>query len=263
MNRSIETETVHCTIKDHVAVVTMDRPPVNAVDRQLQQDMMRVMDELSEMPDARVAILTGAGKMFCAGADIKARRAAAETEGVGFHWAVQRRNRGMFDAISECAIPVIAAINGPALGAGLVVAAACDILIAADSAFVALPEIGVGLIGGGRHAQRLFSHSRVRRMVLGGMRVPAPELYRLGVIEESVPADRLMERAQAIASEISEKSPVAVRLGKLALNTGEFMTLRDGLRFETTQSRVLGDSEDAREAQRAFVEKRKPVFKGR
>lgn len=259
----IKTDTIHCEITDHIAVLTMDRPPVNAVDRQMQFDMMKVMDELSETPEARVAILTGAGKMFCAGSDLKARRLAAETEGIGFHWAVQRRNRGMFDCITECAIPVIGALNGPALGAGLVLAAACDILIAADSAYVALPEIGVGLIGGGRHAQRLFSHSKVRRMVLGGHKVPAAELYRLGVIEECVPGDKLMERARAIASEISEKSPIAVRLGKHSLNTGEFMTIRDGLRFEVTQSRILGDSEDAKEAQRAFVEKRKPVFKGR
>ena len=163
----------------------------------------------------------------------------------------------------ECQKPVIAAINGPALGGGLAFAAACDILLASELGCLALPEIDVGLLGGGRHAQRLFSHSRLRRLMLTGMRVYGPELYRLGVVEACVPPDELMPAAVAIAREIAAKSPLAIKLAKHALNQIEEMTLRDGYRFEQTMTGQLSNSEDSKEAMRAFVEKRKPVFQGR
>jgi enoyl-CoA hydratase/carnithine racemase len=122
--------------------------------------------------------------------------------------------------------------------------------------------VDVGLLGGGRHAMRLFGHSRTRRMMLTGYRVPAPELLRLGVIEACVPLDQLMSSALDLAREIAAKSPVATRLAKHALNAIEWSSLRDGYRFEQEMTAELGRYEDSREAMRAFVEKRPPVFKG-
>tara|TARA_B100000029_G_scaffold202182_1_gene200453 strand:- start:3023 stop:3517 length:495 start_codon:yes stop_codon:yes gene_type:complete len=163
----------------------------------------------------------------------------------------------------ECRKPVVAAINGPALGAGLAVAASADILIASESASVGLPEINVGLLGGGRHAMRLFGHSKTRRLMLTGQRLSGAELYRLGVVEECVPDDDLMRAALAIAEELASKSPVAMTLAKETLNTIEEMALRDGYRYEQNKTGELSKTEDSKEAMAAFAEKRTPMFKGR
>lgn len=248
-------------IADHIAVVTMDIPPVNAQDRQFHEEMMLVFDRFSEMSEVRVAILTGAGKNFSAGADVKAR--AAVEWAPGERWQHARRARECFNAICECKKPVIAAINGPALGAGLALAASCDILVAADSASLGLPEIGLGRIGGAKHAMRLFGHSLARRMVLTGHRVAGAELYRLGVVEACVPQGELMAKAGEIAREIAAKSPLGIRLAKQALNTIEELSLRDGFRFEQEMTTLLTGSAESEEAVRAFLEKRAPVFKDR
>jgi enoyl-CoA hydratase/carnithine racemase len=248
-------------IDDHIAVVTMDNPPVNAQARVFHEEAMLVFDTLSDLDECRVVVLTGAGKCFSAGADIKGR--AGRQPAAGDAWQHNRRARECFHSITECRKPVIAAINGVALGAGLAIAAACDILVAAEEAALGLPEIDVGLLGGGRHAMRLFGHSRVRRMMLTGLRVSGAELYRLGVVEACVPQARLMETALDIAREIASKSPIAVKLAKHALNAIEEMSLRDGYRFEQNMTAELGRYEDSREAMLAFAEKRKPVFTGK
>lgn len=257
----MQTEVIKCEVADHIAVVAMDKPPVNAQDRQFHEEMMAVFDGLSDRDDVRVAVLTGAGKVFSAGADIKGRVGVERQPGDG--WQHSRRARECFHSIMECRKPVIAAINGPALGAGLALAASCDILIASENGSLGLPEIDVGLLGGGRHAMRLFGHSLTRRMMLTGYRVPGPELYRLGIVEACVAPDKLMEAAMALAREIASKSPVATRLAKHALNTIEEMSLRDGYRFEQNMTAELSNYEDSAEAMRAFVEKRAPVFTGR
>lgn len=257
----MDTETVKCRIADHIAVVTMDRPPVNAQNSQFNNDMALVFDTISDLDDVRVAVLTGAGKCFSAGADIKDR--AGKERQPGDAWQHNRRVRESFLSIVECQKPVIGALNGAALGAGLAVAASCDILVAAEEAVLGLPEINVGLLGGGRHAMRLFGHSRTRRMMFTGLRVDGKELYRLGVVEACVPGHALMETAMGIAREIASKSPAAMRLAKHALNTIEEMSLRDGYRFEQNMTVEIGKTEDSKEAMRAFVEKRPPVFKGR
>ena len=257
----MDNEIIRCTVADFIAVVTMDNPPVNAQDRRFHEQMMAVFDGLSDRDDVRVAVLTGAGKVFSAGADIK-QRAGAEPA-PGERWQHSRRARECFHAIMECKVPVIAAINGAALGAGLALAASCDILLCAERAVLGLPEIDVGLLGGGRHAMRLFGHSLTRRIMLTGYRVPGPELFRLGIVEACVPADQLMARAMALAAEIAAKSPIAVRLAKHALNTIEEMSLRDGYRFEQNMTAELSGHADSKEAMRAFIEKRPPIFTGR
>jgi enoyl-CoA hydratase len=181
----METAYITCEIQDYIASVTMDRPPVNAVNAQFQDEMTLVFDTLSDHDDVRVAILTGAGKVFCAGADIKARLGREPQP--GDFWQHSRRAREAFHAIMECKVPVIAAINGPALGAGLAIVASCDLLLASENAVLGLPEINVGLLGGGRHAMRLFGHSKARRLMFTGQRLSGAELYRLGVVEECVP----------------------------------------------------------------------------
>jgi enoyl-CoA hydratase len=255
----MELKLIRVEVKDFIAVVTMDNPPVNAQNAQFNVEMAHVFDSLSDRPDVRVAVLTGAGKTFSAGADLKNR---PDPKQAGERWQHNRRARESYHAIRECTKPVIAAINGAALGAGLAVAASCDILFAAEEAVVGLPEIDVGLLGGAAHTQRLFGHSRIRRMLLTGYRAPGAELYRLGVVEACVPRARLMDEAMAIARDIASKSPAAIRLAKQSLNVVEELSLRDGYRYEQNMTVQLSGHPDSTEAQAAFREKRKPVFRG-
>lgn len=248
-------------LADHVATLTLNAPPVNALTRTLNDELTLALDRISEMDEVRVVVLTGAGKVFCAGADLKGR--ASVIKGPGDLPAHSRRTRECFHAIRECAKPVVCAINGAALGSGLAMAASSDILIASESASLGLPEVDVGLLGGCRHAMRLFSHSRLRRMALTGLRVPAAELYRLGIVEACVPPGELMPAAMEIAHSIASKSPVSTRMGKHTLNVIEDLSLRDGYRYEQDMTAQIARTDDAKEAQRAFAEKRPPVFTGR
>jgi len=158
---------------------------------------------------------------------------------------------------------VIAAINGAALGSGLAMAASADILVVSEKATLGLPEVDVGLLGGCSHAMRLFGHSRLRRMALTGYRVPGAELYRLGIAEFCTTPEDLLPTALELARSIASKSPVSTRMGKHTLNVIEDMSLRDGYRYEQDMTAIIGKTEDAREAQLAFKEKRLPVFHGR
>jgi enoyl-CoA hydratase len=248
-------------IADHVAVLTLNSPPVNALTRVLNDELTAALDSISEMDEVRAVVLTGAGKVFCAGADLKGR--AEMIKGPGDLVAHSRRTRECFHAIRECAKPVIAAINGAALGSGLAMAASADILIVSEKASLGLPEVDVGLLGGARHAMRLFSHSRLRRMALTGYRVTGPELYRLGIAEQCTSAEELLPAAMELARTVAAKSPVSTRMGKHTLNVIEDMSLRDGYRYEQDMTAIIGKSEDAKEAQLAFKEKRPPVFVGR
>ena len=248
-------------LSNFVATLTLNSPPVNALTRTLNDELTLALDRISEMDDVRVVVLTGAGKVFCAGADLKGR--ASVIKGPGDLPAHSRRTRECFHAIRECAKPVICAINGAALGSGLAMAASSDILIASEKGSLGLPEVDVGLLGGCRHAMRLFGHSRLRRMMLTGMRVPGAELYRLGVVEACTSPEELMPQALELARTIASKSPVSTRLGKHTLNVIEDMSLRDGYRYEQDMTAIIGKTEDAREAQLAFKEKRAPQFKGR
>ena len=249
------TELITYTIDaDHVAIVTMNNPPVNAQNGQFYEEMILVMDALSDLPECRAIVLIGAGTVFSAGADMRARVAVGGTP--GDKWAHNRRARESFHAIRECKKPVVGAINGAALGAGLGVVASCDILVAAEEAVLGLPEINVGLMGGGKHAQRLFGHSTLRRMMLTGYRVPGKELYRLGIVEACVPREQILECAMGFARDLASKSPFTMRLAKETLNAIEDMTLRDGYRYEQNMTVQLRDHPDSKEAAAAFFEKR-------
>ena len=249
------------SIADHIATLTMDSPPVNALTRVLNDELTLALDRISEMDEVRVVVLTGAGKVFCAGADLKGR--AENIKGPGDMMAHSRRTRECFHAIRECAKPVIAAINGAALGSGLAMAASSDILIASDKGSLGMPEVDVGLLGGCRHAMRLFSHSRLRRMALTGYRLSGQELLRLGIVEACVAQEDLMAAALQLAGTIASKSPISTRMIKHTLNTIEDMSLRDGYRYEQDMTAMIGKTDDAKEAQLAFKEKRSAVFTGR
>ncbi len=246
-------------VDEFIAVVTINRPPVNAQNRRFREEIMAIFDMLSDRADVRAVILTGAGKTFSAGADMKERPGLAEQPGA--YPGHNRIVRESFNAVMECEKPVIAAINGAAIGAGCVLALCCDILVAADEAYLSMTEVNVGLAGGVRHVRRFFRESDARLLIYTARRIVGPELLQMGVVSASVPAGELMATARGIAREIAEKSPSAVRAAKRSFTVTEDMPLHGGYRFEQSQTVALASSDDTKEAQRAFAEKRKPVFR--
>ena len=252
---------IRLDVSEYIAVVTIDNPPVNAQPPALMAEIMETFDAISDREDVRVAILTGTGKMFSAGADLKNR--PGPDAPAGTMWNRMRMAREAMWSIMECRKPVIAAINGPAMGAGFGLASVCDILVASDNAFMNLPEIDVGLMGGVRHAMRLFPHSVMSRMILTGYRVSGAELHQLGVTIACPTLDELMPFCMDLAADIASKSPLAVSLAKEALMTVGNLSIRDGYRLEQSNTVRLSKTEDALEARTAVMEKRKPVFKGR
>jgi enoyl-CoA hydratase len=247
-------------VSDHVALVTLNRPPVNALNRALRDAIIEAFDAISEREDIRVAVLTGAGKAFCAGADLKDRPDPSKT---GAYHAHNRVTRETGNAIRECAKPVIAAVNGAALGAGLGLMAACDIFLVAEDAVFGMPEIDVGLAGGGAMLRTIFGRSTMRRLMYTGDRLTGAELYRRGIVEASLPAAELLPEAMSMAARIAGKSPLAMNYAKTSANMVDLMPQRDAYRFEQNFTHALSRTEDAKEARMAFIEKRKPAFKGR
>jgi enoyl-CoA hydratase len=255
-------ETYECfkvEVADYVATVTLARPPVNAQNRRFREEITAIFDTLSDRTDVRAVVLTGDGKVFSAGADLKERPGLSEE--IGAYPRHNRVVRGSFDAVMECEKPVIAAINGAAIGAGCVLALCCDILIVSEGAYLAMTEVDVGLAGGVAHVRRFFRESDARLLIYTARRMTGPELYRMGVVSACVPADALLATARGIALEIAAKSPLAIRAAKRSFNVTENMPLRDAYRFEQSQTVALASSEETKEAQRAFAEKRKPSFK--
>ena len=252
---------IQLQIEGGVAVVTLNRAPVNAQNGELRAEIIECFDTLSDMPEAAAIVITGAGKTFSAGADIRERKDLSATPGAyGRH---NRLTRECHNAMVECSKPIIAAINGPALGAGFGLVLGSDIWVASENAYVSMPEINVGLAGGATFLQKHFSQSRARRMFFTGMQVSAQELYRLGLIEACLPPDELMPYAMGIAREIASKSPIAMRLAKEAARMTLHMPTREAYRYEQGNTVALSRTEDAREAQKAFLEKRQPVYQGR
>ena len=251
---------VRLEVSEGVALVTMDRKPVNALNREMRRQLVSTFDAISERNDIRCAVLTGTGSVFCAGADLKDR---PDANTAGDFLDHNRITRETGNSIRECAKPVIAAINGTALGAGLGLAAACDILYASENATVGMPEINVGLAGGGSMLKTLFGRSTLRRMFFSGQQLSARELRKRTVVDDVLAEKDLLPHAMTIAREIASKAPLAVIYAKRAANMVDVMPQRDAYRFEQEFTVALSKTEDAREARMAFLEKRAPVFKGR
>lgn len=253
-------EFVKLKVKDYIGIVTIDRPPVNAINTQLKKEIRDTFLSINERDDIRVVILNSTGdKAFIAGNDLH------EFKTLDPKNADERSKltRESFWAVYDCRVPVIAAIDGPALGSGLAYAAVCDMIIASENATFGLPEINVGVMGGARHLSRLVPHMVARYMHYTGITMTAKELKEYGAIIEVVPRDKLMEKAIELAASITEKSPVAIRFAKESLNTIEFMDLKEGYKFEQSLTKKLSGYEDSKEAVRAFLEKRKPNFTGK
>lgn len=256
---------VQVEITDHVALVTIDRPPVNAVDTATYLELIAAFDSFNHDREVRAAVLTGAGtRAFVGGADLRSIDDADPAA-----WPTIRvvdRGRIARDAmwaIQECAVPVIGAINGPAIGAGLALAAVCDILVLAEHATFGTPEINVGLLGASSHLSLLVGRHIARELFFTGTPIGAAELQRLGAVRHVVPSDDLLPTALGIARELATKSPIAMRLAKESMNRVEFLPLHDAYRTEQDYTTRLMGFDDSAEARAAFMEKRAPEWKWR
>ena len=256
----MSSDVVKLEVADGVALVTLNRPPVNAVNRAVRDRLIQIFDEATDRDDIRCLVLTGQGNIFSAGADLKQR---PDPTVPGQYWDHNRVTRETGNAIRECAKPVIAAVNGGAMGAGFGLMASCDIFMASENAFFSMPEIDVGLAGGAAMIREFFSRSFARRIMFTGDRIPAAELYRLGVIDSVWPQEELVPAAMKMAARIAEKSPLGIKYAKNSCNFVELMSPKDAYRFEQNFTYELSKTEDALEARTAQLETRKPVFKGR
>jgi enoyl-CoA hydratase len=249
--------------KGRIATITINRPDkLNALNISTREEISTAFDELEKDSDIRVVIITGAGdKSFIAGADI------AEFAG---KTALQQRevmkSRSGFGSIDDFPKPVIAMVNGFCLGGGCEVALCCDIRVASDKARFGQPEINLGIIPGAGGTQRLtrfVGESKAMQMILTGEMIDAQEAYRIGLVSEIFPHAELAEKTMELAARIADKSPVALQMAKTAVKNASRMNLREGLAQEADLFALCFASEDKEEGVRAFLEKRKPDFKGR
>jgi enoyl-CoA hydratase/carnithine racemase len=246
-----------------VAILTINRPTVlNALNTQTIDELRRAMLEVKADATARAIIVTGAGpKSFVAGADINELAVLSPTAGRDHALAGQH----VFDVIENLGKPVIAAINGFALGGGCELAMACTLRIAADTARLGQPEIALGLIPGYAGTQRLprlVGKGRAMEMLLTGAPIGADEALRIGLVHRVVPAADLMTEARKLAAQLAANAPVAMRYIINALNKGLEMPFAEACQYEATLFGLVASTEDMREGTAAFLEKRKPEFKG-
>ncbi len=250
--------------REGIAYVTLNRPEVlNARNRRMRADLIHAVTAVRADPEVRVVIITGAGeRSFSAGRDLK--EAAREKVGVV---AARQAKMEISDTemIARLNKPVIAAINGFALGGGCELALACDIRVAVEGAKVGLPEVSRGMIpgsGGTQRLSRVVGLGKALELILTGSVIDAEEARRIGLVNKVVPRDGLMAAAEEYARAIATKAPVAVAFAKEAVREGYEMSLDDGLRLETDLSALLRTTEDIKEGARAFVEKRAPQWRG-
>jgi enoyl-CoA hydratase/carnithine racemase len=257
-------ETIVYTVEEQVATITLNRPDVhNAQNDTLRREMYQAFSGLITDDDVKVVVVTGAGdRAFSAGADIREFVEPASPTQLR-----ERRKRIEYRAMMDrCPQPILAAINGFALGGGLELALACDIRIAAENATLGLTEVNLAIIPGGGGTQRLprlVGKGKALEMILTGARIPAAEALRIGLVERVVPTGEALKAATELARTIAEKAPIALRYAKEAVVKGLGMALDDGLRLEGDLSTLLRTTEDRLEGAKAFLEKRKPRWAGK
>lgn len=249
-------------IEDGIGIIRLDRPPMNALSTQVQEELREAAVAADADDGIRAVIVYGGEKVFAAGADIK------EMADMGYSEMSDRAPKlsAAFDAIAQIGKPVIAAITGYALGGGCELALACDIRICADDAKLGQPEIKLGIIpgaGGTQRLPRLVGPSRAKELIFTGRMIDANEAMRIGLVDEVVPAADVYESAKTFAAVFTDGAPRALRAAKQAVDTGLELELSAGLAWESQLFAGLFATEDAHEGMNAFSQKRKPGFTGK
>ena len=256
-----EYKNILLAVENKIATVTISRPKaLNALNTETLQELAAVFTELDQNADVRAIILTGDGqKSFVAGADISEMAPLNEQQGEEFGLAGHKA----FDTIEKCSKPVIAAVNGFALGGGCEISMACDIRIASTNALFAQPEAGLGIppgFGGTQRLARLVGRGYAKLMILSCMQIKADEALRIGLVQQVVPQEELMAQALKIAGMIATKSPNAVRICKKLINEGIDLSLSEGNKLEAKGFGEAFASPEQKEGMAAFLEKRKANF---
>ncbi len=240
---------IHETISaEGIAILTMDNPPVNALNIADTYRLVELLDSYKKAPDVRVVILTASGRGFCAGVDIKEMQALPDNEGI------VNSNEScyeLFRAIYECAVPVIVAVNDFCLGTGIGIAGNADVVIAAEGVGFALPEVDNGALGAATHLSRLVPQHRARQMLYTCDPATAEELAGYGSVYKVVSADQLMDEATELAEQIAAKQPGVIRAAKRSMNGIDPVNVTRSYRFEqgfTFQLNLLGEGDKARDA---------------
>jgi len=258
-------KTLSLDIRDHLARLRLCRPDNgNAIDATTVRDLAVACETIAAAEDAYAVLLTAEGESFSRGWDWQAL--LGEGDDSVSAMLAQGIPTDPFGCLAELSRPVVCAINGDAIGAGLELALACDLRIAAEGASFALPDVSMGLLplaGGTQRLPRLIGRARALDLLLTGDPVDAQEALRIGLVGAVVPRERLLPEAEAIAHRIAERGPLAVRYAKEAISRGVEMPLEQALRFENDLTVILQTTEDRAEGVRAFLEKRKAEFKGR
>lgn len=253
---------VTCTIEENVALVTIDKPPVNAIDPVMTDELKSIFQGFHLNNDVRAVIITAKGKAFVAGAEIGSFPSLNRRTGEIYALEVTALHR----TIEEFDGPVIAAINGYTLGGGCELAMACDIRIASSKALFGLPEVTLGLIpgaGGTQRLPRLIPMGKAKKMVFSGESIDAEEAERIGLVDQVAEPGQELGEAKKLARKILKNGPIAVRFAKKAMNRGIQMSLSDALMMEATLFGELFETEDTIEGVNSFLNKRKPLFKGK
>lgn len=246
--------------KDEITLVRLDNPPINAVCTELLDELDEKLKDVKS-DESRAVIMTGKGKAFVGGADIKEMKQMDPEEAKEF----SQKGQSVLNSIENLPKPVIAAVNGFALGGGTEIAMSCDFIIASEEAQFGQPEVGLGVIpgfGGTQRLARLIGISHAKELIFTGKKIDAEEAKRLGLVNHVVEADELMDFCFGIAEEISFNAPLAVQYAKSAMNDGIEFTLDEGLKIESEQFEKCFKTEDRKEGLDAFIEKREADFKG-
>jgi enoyl-CoA hydratase len=254
-------ETIILEKKERIATITLNRPPMNPLNRKMYEEIGQVAEELNADPEVKVVIITGAGeKAFAAGLDVKEVEGKTVTDMKDFQ-AFSRDASAQVAAIEK---PVIAALSGLALGGGLELALCCDLRIASEGTRFGQPEVTLGIIPGGGGTQRLprlIGAARAKELFFTGAMIDAQTALEMGLVSKVVPPDKLMEEVTALATTIAAMPAVALKMIKQAVDHGINMDLNSALIYEGESFMLSYTSEDGREGLRAFVEKRKPSYK--
>lgn len=260
---------LHClryTIKEHVGLITLNRPAAgNAISQQLAHEVADLCTKINQDDNIYVVVITGSASVFCQGSEIEQNLAQYERNIILDDLYKLIRDFRVAESIASLNRPVIAAINGDAIGQGLEIALSCDIRISSDKALFSFTQLSYGLIpmdGGTQRLPRIIGRGKALELILTAQTIDAQEALAIGLVNRVVAEEKLISAVEALAMEITKKGPVALRIAKEAINRGMELPLKDGLRLETDLYSLIQTTHDRYEGVRAFLEKRAPDFRG-